>query len=91
MVTGGQGNTLFKIATCRGISNFESGVGLSRWVTDVVNNTTGSIVVSVGNGDYTFYQPGGTNPAYYALNALARDCVESEDTADFADINEPIQ
>lgn len=91
MVTGGQGNTLFKIATCRGISNFESGVGLSRWVTDVVNNTTGSIDVSVGNGDYTFYQPGGTNPAYYALNALARDCVESEDTADFADINEPIQ
>lgn len=91
MVTGGQGNTLFKIATCRGISNFESGVGLSRWVTDVVNNTTGSIIVSVGNGDYTFYQPGGTNPAYYALNALALDCVESEDTADFADINEPIQ
>ena len=35
MLTGGQGNNLYQIATCRGVSNFETGVGVSQWVTDV--------------------------------------------------------
>lgn len=31
MLTGGQANNLYKIATCRGVSTFETGVGISSW------------------------------------------------------------
>lgn len=91
MLTGGQANTLYKIATCRGVSTFETGVGISRWVTDVVNNSTGDISVFAGNGEYTYYQPGGTNPVFYGLEAMAVDAIESEEATDFVDINNPIE
>lgn len=91
MLTGGQANNLYKIATCRGVSNFETGVGISRWVTDVVNNSTGNIFVNAGNGEYTYYQPGGTNPVFYGLEAMAVDAIESEEATDFVDINNPIE
>lgn len=91
MLTGGQANNLYKIATCRGVSTFETGVGISRWVTDVVNNSTGNISVNAGNGEYTYYQPGGTNPVFYGLEAMAVDAIESEEATDFVDINNPIE
>lgn len=91
MLTGGQGNNLYQIATCRGVSNFETGVGVSQWVTDVVNNAAGDVSVYAGIGEYTYYQPGGINPVYYALEALAVNAIESEETADFEDINVPIE
>lgn len=91
MLTGGQANTLYKIATCRGVSTFETGVGISSWVTDVVNNSTGNISVKAGNGEYTYYQPGGTNPVFYGLEAMAVDAIESEEATDFVDINNPIE
>lgn len=91
MLTGGQANNLYKIATCRGVSTFETGVGISSWVTDVVNNSTGNIFVYAGNGEYTYYQPGGTNPVFYGLEAMAVDAIESEEAADFVDINNPIE
>lgn len=91
MLTGGQANNLYKIATCRGVSTFETGVGISSWVTDVVNNLTGNISVYAGNGEYTYYQPGGTNPVFYGLEAMAVDAIESEEAADFVDINNPIE
>lgn len=91
MLTGGQANTLYKIATCRGVSNFETGVGISSWVTDVVNNLTGNIFVDAGNGEYTYYQPGGTNPVFHGLEAMAVDAIESEEATDFVDINNPIE
>lgn len=91
MLTGGQANNLYKIATCRGVSTFETGVGISSWVTDVVNNSTGNISVYAGNGEYTYYQPGGTNPVFYGLEAMAVDAIESEEAADFVDINNPIE
>lgn len=91
MLTGGQANNLYKIATCRGVSTFETGVGISRWVTDVVNNSTGNISVYAGNGEYTYYQPGGTNPVFYGLEAMAVDAIESEEATDFVDINNPIE
>ena len=91
MLTGGQANNLYKIATCRGVSTFETGVGISSWVTDVVNNSTGNISVYAGNGEYTYYQPGGTNPVFYGLEAMAVNAIESEETADFEDINNPIE
>ena len=90
MLTGGQANNLYKIATCRGVSTFETGVGISSWVTDVVNNSTDNISVYAGNGEYTYYQPGGTNPVFYGLEAMAVDAIESEETADFEDINIPL-
>ena len=91
MLTGGQANNLYKIATCRGVSNFETGVGISSWVADVVNNAGGDVSVYAGTGEYTYYQPGGMNPVFYGLEAMAVNAIESEETADFVDINNPIE
>lgn len=91
MLTGGQGNNLYQIATCRGVSNFETNVGISQWVTDVVNNTAGDVSVYAGTGEYTYYHPGGMNPVFYGLEALAVNAIEAEETADFVDINTPIE
>lgn len=91
MLTGGQANNLYKIATCRGVSNFETSVGISRWVTDVVNNAGGDVSVYAGIGEYTYYQPGGMNPVFYGLEAMAVDAIESEETAGFEDINIPLE
>ena len=90
MLTGGQGNNLYQIATCRGVSNFETNVGISQWVTDVVNNTAGYVSVYAGTGEYTYYQPGNVNPVFYGLDAISRNCIETEETADFVDINIPL-
>lgn len=90
MLTGGQGNNLYQIATCRGVSNFETGVGISSWVTDVVNNAGGDVSVYAGIGEYTYYHPGNVNPVFYGLDAISRNCIETEETADFVDINIPL-
>ena len=91
MLTGGQGYNLYQIATCRGVSNFETGVGISSWVTDVVNNAGGDVSVYAGIGEYTYYQPGGMNPVFYSLEAMAVNAIEAEETADFVDINTPLE
>lgn len=91
MLTGGQGYNLYQIATCRGVSNFETGVGVSQWVADVVNNTAGNVSVYAGTGEYTYYHPGNVNPVFYGLDAISRNCIETEETADFVDINNPIE
>lgn len=90
LVTGAQTNNLFKIATCRGVSNFETGVGISRWVTDVINTTSGTASVYAGPGEYAYYQPGNVNPLFYGLDAIGTNAVESEATAAFEDINIPL-
>lgn len=91
MLTGGQGYNLYQIATCRGVSNFETGVGISSWVTDVVNNAGGNVSVYAGIGEYTYYQPGGMNPVFYSLEAVGVNAIESEETAGFEDINVPLE
>ena len=90
MLTGGQAKVLYKIATCRGVSTFETNSGIISWVTDVVNNSSGDTYIHAGDGEHTYYQPGNINPVYYALEALARNDIESEETADFVDINIPL-
>ena len=90
MLTGGQGYNLYQIATCRGVCNFETGVGVSQWVADVVNNTAGDVSVYAGTGEYTYYHPGNVNPVFYGLDAISRNCIETEETADFVDINIPL-
>ena len=91
MLTGGQRYNLYQIATCRGVSNFETGVGISSWVTDVVNNAGGVVSVYAGIGEYTYYQPGGINPVFYSLEAMAVNVIETEETADFVDVNTPLE
>lgn len=91
MLTGGQRYNLYQIATCRGVSNFETGVGISSWVTDVVNNAGGDVSVYAGIGEYTYYQPGGINPVFYSLEAVAVNVIETEETADFVDVNTPLE
>lgn len=90
MLTGGQAKVLYKIATCRGVGTFETNSGIISWVTDVVNDSSGDTYIIAGDGEHTYYQPGGTNPVFYGLEAMASDAIESEEMAVFEDINIPI-
>lgn len=88
---GGSSQNLWKIATVRGVTTFETGTGFSSIVTDIPGISGGSVNVFVGAAERTNYQPGNENPVYYALEALAVNAIESEATADFEDINIPIE
>ena len=87
---GGQTVQLHKIAAVRGVNAFETGVGISSIVTDLPGNASGDVYMQVGSAVRTLYQPGNINPVYYALEALARNDIETEETADFVDINIPL-
>ena len=87
---GGQTVQLHKIAAVRGVTTFETGLGISSIVTDLPGNASGDVYMQVGSAVRTLYQPGNINPVYYALEALARNDIESEETADFVDINIPL-
>jgi hypothetical protein len=88
---GGQTVQLHKIAAVRGVNAFETGVGISSIVTDLPGNASGDVYMQVGSAVRTLYQPGNINPVYYALEALARNDIESEETTDFEDINIPLE
>ena len=88
---GGSSQQLWKIAAVRGGTTFETGTGFSSIVTDIPGISGGSVNVFVGAAERTNYQPGNENPVYYALEALAVNAIESEETADFEDINIPIE
>lgn len=88
---GGSSQQLWKIAAVRGVAAFETGTGFSSIVTDIPGISGGSVNVFVGAAERTNYQPGNENPVYYALEALAVNAIESEETADFEDINIPIE
>lgn len=87
---GGSSQQLWKIAAVRGVTAFETGTGFSSIVTDIPGISGGSVSVFVGAAERTNYQPGNVNPVYYALEALAVNAIESEETADFVDINIPL-
>lgn len=91
MTGGGSSQQLWKIAAVRGVTTFETGTGFSTLVTDMPGISGGSVSVFVGAAERTNYQPGNVNPVYYALEALAVNAIESEETADFEDINVPIE
>ena len=88
---GGTSQNLWKIATVRGVTTFETGTGFSAIVTDIPGISGGSVNVFVGSAERTNYQPGNINPVYYALEAIAANAIETEETADFVDINTPIE
>ncbi len=88
---GGQTVQLHKIAAVRGVNAFETGVGISSIVTDLPGNASGDVYMQVGSAVRTLYQPGNINPVYYALEALERNDIEAEETADFEDINIPLE
>ena len=87
---GGQTVQLHKIAAVRGVNAFETGLGISSIVTDLPGNASGDVYMQVGSAVRTLYQPGNINPVYYALEALAKNDIEAEETADFVDINIPL-
>ena len=87
---GGQTVQLHKIAAVRGVNAFETGLGISSIVTDLPGSASGDVYMQVGSAVRTLYQPGNINPVYYALEALARNDIEAEETADFVDINIPL-
>ena len=87
---GGSSQQLWKIATVRGVTTFETGTGFSTLVTDIPGISGGSVSVFAGAAERTNYQPGNVNPVYYALEAMAVNAIETEETADFEDINIPL-
>ena len=88
---GGSTNTLFKIASLRGFINFEAGTGVSTLIIDARNEKTYALSADVGTGTRHLYANGRTNPTYHALEAMAVNAIESEETTDFVDINNPIE
>lgn len=88
---GGSSQNLWKIATVRGVTTFETGTGFSAIVTDIPGIAGGSVNVFVGSAERTNYQPGNVNPVYYGLEAIAESAIESEETADFVDVNTPLE
>lgn len=88
---GGSTNTLFKIASLRGFINFEAGTGVSTLIIDARNVKTYALSADVSTGTRHLYSNGMTNPTYHALEAMAVDAIESEETTDFVDINNPIE
>ncbi len=87
---GGQGNTLYKVAALRGVSGYEDGIGISTLVADVENPNSWTSTVRTGAGSRYLYANGQRNPMYAALEAMAVNAIESEETADFEDINETL-
>ncbi len=87
---GGQTNTLYKIAALRGVSGFEDGMGFSTLVADVENPNSWTSSVRTGAGNRYLYANGLINPMYAALEAMAVNAIEAEETADFEDINIPL-
>lgn len=88
---GGSTNTLFKIASLRGFFTFEAGTGVSTLIIDARNEKTHALTADVGTGTRHLYANGMTNPTYHALEAMAVNAIESEETTDFVDINNPIE
>ena len=87
---GGSTNTLFKIASLRGFINFEAGTGVSTLIIDARNEKTYALSADAGTGTRHLYANGLTNPTYHALEAMAVNAIETEETADFVDINIPL-
>ena len=87
---GGGANTLFKIASLRGFIAFEAGTGVSTLIIDARNEKTYALSADAGTGTRHLYANGLTNPTYHALEAMAVNAIESEETADFEDINIPL-
>ena len=87
---GGSTNTLFKIASLRGFIDFEAGTGVSTLIIDARNEKTYALSADVGTGTRHLYANGRTNPTYHALEAMAVNAIEAEETADFVDINIPL-
>ena len=87
---GGSANTLFKIASLRGFIAFEAGTGVSTLIIDARNEKTYALSADAGTGTRHLYANGLTNPTYHALESMAVNAIESEETADFEDINIPL-
>ena len=88
---GGSTNTLFKIASLRGFIAFEAGTGVSTLIIDARNEKTYALSADAGTGTRHLYSNGLTNPTYHALEAMAVNAIESEETADFVDVNTPLE
>lgn len=87
---GGSTNTLFKIASLRGFIAFEAGTGVSTLIIDARNEKIYALSADAGTGTRHLYSNGLTNPTYHALEAMAVNAIEAEETADFEDINIPL-
>lgn len=88
---GGGTTTLFKIASLRGFINFEATTAINTLIIDARNVKTYALSADAATGTKFLYANGMTNPTYHVLEAMAVNVIESEETADFEDINIPLE
>ena len=60
-------------------------------VIDARNEKTYALSADAGTGTRHLYSNGLTNPTYHALEAMAVNAIESEEPAEFEDINIPLE
>lgn len=67
------------------IENYVNGSPITPGVTYKLGDA------DAGTGTRHLYANGLTNPTYHALEAMAVNAIETEETADFVDINNPLE
>lgn len=84
IVTGGTGFACQKIATVRGIHNYES-YGLHEYYLDITNPESYLIAVVLEAATIMTAWDNGHNPAYYGFSAIETNAIQSETVEDFVD------
>lgn len=88
VVTGGASDFCQRVATVRGVHNYES-FGPHEYFMDITNPVTYTILVVVEEAAMTFAWNNFQNPAYYGFSALETNAIVSETIEDFVDPGQP--
>lgn len=82
IVTGGTPHACQKIATVRGVHNYES-FGLQGYYLDITNPASWPIAVVVEAATVMTSWDNGHNPTYYGFSAIETNAIQSETVEDF--------
>lgn len=82
IVTGGTPHACQKIATVRGVHNYES-FGLRDYYLNITNPAPWAITVVVEAATFMTAWDNGQNPAYYGFKAIETNAIQSENVEEF--------
>lgn len=82
IVTGGTPHACQKIATVRGVHNYES-FGLQGYYLDIANPASWPVAVVVEAATVMTSWDNGQNPAYYGFTAIETNAIQSETVEEF--------
>lgn len=88
IVTGGNSQTCQKIATVRGIHNYES-FGLRDYYLNITNPASYPVGAVVEAATVMTAWDNALNPAYYGFSAIETNAIQSETVEDFAEPEQP--